>query len=83
MNSFENLNGRVWEGTVVKKPSETTVAVMITRVVKHKIYGLRFKRNKTFQVHDPIGVKVGDTVTIQECPPISKMKTKVVIGRKL
>ena len=82
MRSFTSLNGRIWHGVVVKKPSPTTAAVLVSRVVKHKIYGIMFKRNKKFQVHDPVGVSVGESVIIQECPPISKLKTKVVIGRK-
>lgn len=82
--NFSDLKGKVWQGVVIKKACEKTAAVSVTRIVEHKIYGLRYKRSRVFQSHDVLGANVGDKVTIQECRRISKMKHTVItsiVGR--
>jgi small subunit ribosomal protein S17 len=62
-------------GTVVRLSGANTVRVE-TRVSKvHPIYKKRFTQVRHFLVHDPAGTAaVGDSVTIQACRPVSKLK---------
>jgi len=51
----------------------------VTRRVKHKLYKKIIKKVKKYHAHDETNTyKIGDTVTIQESKPISKMKTWIV-----
>lgn len=64
---------RVYKGKVVAvKPKTATVEV--TRFMAHKVYKRRFKIARRFQVHDEVGVKVGDRVSFTDSKPYSKTK---------
>eukprot|EP00246_Nothoceros_aenigmaticus_P002563 TRINITY_DN13425_c0_g1_i1.p1 TRINITY_DN13425_c0_g1~~TRINITY_DN13425_c0_g1_i1.p1 ORF type:complete len:160 (-),score=20.04 TRINITY_DN13425_c0_g1_i1:512-964(-) len=67
------------QGKVVNAVNDKTVAVEVFRIAKHPKYGKRIKTSKKYQAHDPNNVcKVGDTVTLVKCAPVSKKKTFVV-----
>jgi len=62
-------------GTVVSKSTEKTIIVKVETYKKHPKYGKRVKSSKKYAVHDENNkAKVGDTVRILECKPISKTK---------
>jgi small subunit ribosomal protein S17 len=46
----------------------------VERIVIHPLYKKRFKRLTKFQVHDELGVKVGDRVKFADSRPYSKSK---------
>ena len=72
---------RVLTGTVVSDKTDKTVVVLVERRVKHPLYGKIIKRSKKYHAHDEGNVfKEGQTVRIEECAPISKLKTWKVIG---
>ena len=73
---------RVLQGTVVSDKGDKTVVVLIERKVAHPVYGKIIRRSKKYHAHDEGNtVKAGDTVRIEECAPISKLKTwKVISG---
>jgi small subunit ribosomal protein S17 len=72
---------RVLTGTVVSDKTDKTVVVSVERRVKHPLYGKIIKRSKKYHAHDEGNVfKEGQTVRIEECAPISKLKTWKVIG---
>ena len=72
---------RVLTGTVVSDKTDKTVVVRVERRVKHPLYGKIIKRSKKYHAHDEGNVfKEGQTVRIEECAPISKLKTWKVIG---
>ena len=72
---------RVLSGTVVSDKADKTVVVRVERRVKHPLYGKIIKRSKKYHAHDEGNVfKEGQTVRIEECAPISKLKTWKVIG---
>ena len=72
---------RVLTGTVVSDKTDKTVVVSVERRVKHPLYGKIIKRSKKYHAHDEGNVyKEGQTVRIEECAPISKLKTWTVIG---
>lgn len=65
---------KIFIGKVIATKSAKTATVAVERVVIHPLYKKRFKRLTKFQVHDEIGVKVGDRVKFADCRPISKSK---------
>ena len=72
---------RVLTGTVVSDKTDKTVVVSVERRVKHPLYGKIIKRSKKYHAHDEGNVfKEGQTVRIEECAPISKLKSWIVIG---
>ena len=72
--------GRVLSGVVVSDKADKTISVKIERKVKHPKYGKVIKRSTKVHAHDENNsAKVGDFVSIQECRPISKLKSFVLI----
>ena len=73
---------RLLSGTVVSANSNKTIVVKVTRRVKHKLYKKIISRSKNYHAHDENNqYKVGDTVSIIETKPISKLKKwKVISG---
>tara|TARA_B100001013_G_scaffold307241_1_gene210712 strand:+ start:175 stop:435 length:261 start_codon:yes stop_codon:yes gene_type:complete len=70
---------RLLSGKVVSSANNKTIVVEVTRRVKHKLYKKIIKKVKKYHAHDEKNTyKIGDTVTIQESKPISKMKTWIV-----
>ena len=70
---------RLLSGKVITSKSNKTIVVEVTRRVKHKLYKKIIKKVKKYHAHDETNTyKIGDTVTIQESKPISKMKTWIV-----
>ena len=62
-------------GTVVSSSNNKTISVKVETYKKHPKYGKRVKKSKKYAVHDETNkAKVGDTVRIAECKPISKTK---------
>ena len=73
---------RVLTGTVVSDKAEKTVVVRVERRVKHPLYGKIIKLSKKYHAHDEGNAfKLGEQVRIQECAPISKLKTWTVLDR--
>ena len=73
---------RVLSGTVVSDKGEKTVVVRVERRVKHPLYGKIIKLSKKYHAHDEDNAyKAGEQVRIEECSPISKLKTWKVIDR--
>jgi small subunit ribosomal protein S17 len=63
-------------GVVVSDKGDKTIRVEIQWMYKHPKYGKYLKKSTKFGVHDEKNeAKVGDTVEIAECRPISKTKT--------
>ena len=74
--SEETRNHRkVRQGTVVSAIADKTCVVEVKERKPHPIYGKMMTRTKKFHAHDEANVAgVGDTVTIMETRPISKLK---------
>ena len=72
---------RVLQGIVVSDKQEKTIIVLVERRVMHSVYKKYVKKSKKYAAHDPENkYKSGDSVTIQECRPISKLKRWEVIA---
>jgi small subunit ribosomal protein S17 len=73
---------RVLTGTVVSDKADKTVVVRVERRVKHPLYGKIIKLSKKYHAHDEGNAfHLGEQVRIQECAPISKLKTWTVLDR--
>jgi len=73
---------RVLTGTVVSDKGDKTVVVRVERRVKHPLYGKIIKLSKKYHAHDEGNAfKAGEQVRIQECAPLSKLKTWEVLDR--
>ena len=67
---------RTMTGRVVSNKMDKTATVRIERKVKHPIYGKYIRRSTKLHVHDEQNAcREGDTVTIEQCRPLSKTKT--------
>jgi small subunit ribosomal protein S17 len=73
--SKEGKGGKTLQGKVVSSKMKDTIVVTVDRFIKHPKYDKFFKTTKRFKVHDAGNTKkVGETVDIIECNPISKDK---------
>ena len=73
---------RVLTGTVVSDKADKTVVVRVERRVKHPLYGKIIRLSKKYHAHDQDNAfRAGEQVRIEECAPISKLKTWSVIDR--
>jgi small subunit ribosomal protein S17 len=68
-------------GTVVSNKMQKTVVVKVEHTMRHPQYQKVVTRAKKFYAHcDTPDVKIGDTVTIVETRPLSKLKRWRVTG---
>ncbi len=73
---------RVLTGTIVSDKGEKTVVVLVERKVKHPLYGKIIRLSKKYHAHDEVNAyKHGETVRIEECAPISKLKSWRVLDK--
>lgn len=71
---------RTLQGIVISDKADKTITVRVERRVPHPLYRKIIRRSKKFAAHDPHNkCKVGETVRIRECRPISKSKNWEVI----
>ena len=71
---------RVLQGTVVSDKNEKTVVVRVDRAFTHPVMKKTVRRSKKYHAHDAANAaKVGDTVWIEECAPISKNKRWILV----
>ena len=84
MSTEPNKSGRrELTGVVVSDKMDKTVAVEVTRRVKHARYHKYVNRRNVFKAHDEGNeCKVGDTVVIKEWRPVSRTKRWMVIERR-
>ena len=77
------MPNRVLQGVVVSTKMDKSVVVRVERRVMHPVYKKYVKRSKKYTAHDEKNLcKVGETVQIIECRPISKTKTWMVVTEK-
>lgn len=67
---------RVLQGVVISDKQDKTVVVKVERRFTHPVMKKTVRRTKHYHAHDEGNVgKVGQTVSIQESKPHSKLKT--------
>ena len=71
---------RILQGTVTSDKNEQTITVLVERRYKHPVMLKTVRKSKKYRAHDENNqFKVGDTVRIEECAPISKTKRWTVV----
>ena len=74
--SEQGTNTRTEIGRVISDKMDKTITVLVERKVAHPIYGKYVKRSTKLHAHDEQNeCNMGDTVSIEECRPISKSKS--------
>jgi small subunit ribosomal protein S17 len=67
---------RTLTGRVVSDKMQKTIAVEISRLIKHPTYGKYVRRTTKLLAHDENGEShIGDLVTITPCRPLSRRKS--------
>ncbi len=71
---------RILKGIVESVKDDKTVSVRVERTFRHPLYKKTVRKSNKYATHAVEGkYKVGDKVKIQECRPISKTKSWVII----
>ena len=71
---------RILQGTVVSDKGDKTVVVNVERRLSDPVIKKTVRKSKRYHAHDANNeLKIGDQVTIQECRPISKLKSWEVV----
>lgn len=66
---------RTFVGEVVARNEQKTIRVIVHTTKMHAKYRKQYTTAKKYPVHDELGkAAVGDTVTFEECRPLSKTK---------
>lgn len=72
---------RTVTGKVVSSKGDKTIVVMVERKVKHPVYGKFLRRSTKLTAHDETNqCREGDVVTVEECRPLSKRKTWMLVS---
>ncbi len=72
---------RILQGVVVSDKNDKTIVVKVERRFTDPLLKKTVRRSKKYHAHDESNShKVGETVSIRECRPVSKNKTWEVIG---
>jgi len=73
---------RSLEGLVTSSKGNKTITVRVERRFSHPLLKKTVRRSKKYHAHDETNrYDVGDRVRIEECRPISRMKSWRVVGR--
>ena len=73
---------RILTGRVTSDKMDKTITVQVERRVLHPLYKKFIRQSKKFAAHDETNMcKIGDVVRIEECRPISKRKTWMLMER--
>ncbi len=73
---------RILSGVVVSSNNNKTITVNVTRRIKHKLYKKIIRQSKKYHAHDENNkFSIGDSVSIIESKPISKLKKWVVLNK--
>jgi small subunit ribosomal protein S17 len=72
---------RILQGAVESTANDKTILVRVERTYKHPLYKKTVRKSTKYAAHDESNeCKVGDKVKIQECRPISKTKSWMVLA---
>lgn len=84
-NASPRVSRKTWVGEVVSNKMDKTVVVLVQTKVRHPVYDKYVNRRKKFYAHDADNAcRLGDTVVIEECRPLSRTKrwsVKEIQGR--
>lgn len=77
----EKSSKRELLGIITSDKMDKTVVVTVDRLEKHPVFKKYIRRRTTFKAHDEKNeCRMGDTVLIRECRPLSKNKCWRVVN---
>lgn len=63
-------------GRVASDKMDKTITVVVERRIRHPLYGKFITRTQKVHAHDETNdCRIGDTVTVEQCRPLSRSKT--------
>ncbi len=72
----ENSNAPRLSGKVTSNKMDKSITVLVERRERHALYGKYLTKSKKVHAHDESNdCQIGDTVTVEQCRPLSKTKT--------
>ena len=72
----QRIKQRERQGVVVSDKMDKTIVVQVTAVKPHALYKKIVRRTSRLKAHDEQNdARVGDTVLVRECRPLSRDKT--------
>lgn len=78
----ERNSRKVKKGVVLSNKMDKTVVVVVSRTIRHPIYGKVIKQRKRYYAHDESNnLQNGDEVVIMETRPMSKSKRWRVVEK--
>ena len=73
---------RILQGVVVSDKADKTIIVNVERRFTHPVMKKTVRRTKKYHAHDEGNTaQVGDIVRIQECRPISRSKSWMLLEK--
>ena len=74
--SDDNTTKRTVNGRVISSNRDKTLTVAVESMIKHSLYGKYVQRTTWLHAHDDGNeARTGDWVAVQECRPMSKLKS--------
>ncbi len=76
----DNSNAPRLSGKVTSNKMDKSITVLVERRERHALYGKYLTKSKKVHAHDESNeCQIGDTVTVEQCRPLSKTKTWRVV----
>jgi small subunit ribosomal protein S17 len=73
---------RILQGVVVSDKNDKTIVVLVERRFTHPVMKKTVRRSKKYHAHDEANLaKPGDVVRIEECRPMSKQKSWMLVEK--
>jgi small subunit ribosomal protein S17 len=73
---------RILQGVVVSDKNDKTIVVLVERRFTHPVMKKTVRRSKKYHAHDEANLaKAGDVVRIEECRPMSRQKSWMLVEK--
>jgi small subunit ribosomal protein S17 len=73
-NTTTQTTGKTFIGNVVSDKMANTIVVAMDYKSRHPLYKKILKKRKKIYAENNLSAKIGDSVKVMECRPLSKLK---------
>jgi small subunit ribosomal protein S17 len=80
INKNQSLSGKIFTGKVVSDKMTDTIVVTVSSKYRHPLYKKIVNKIHKFYAKNNLKAKIGDTVSIKEVRPISKLKRFITVN---
>ncbi len=74
LKNADKTTGKVFTGVVVSDKMKDTIVVQMDYTMRHPQYKKIIKNRKKLYSQNNLNAKMGDTVKVLECRPLSRLK---------